>query len=140
MSVPKGDPERVRLMLSGLSPVEQAVIVLHYFHEVSFEEIAQRLEISPRMVQRARARALREFRATFRLDRKSALARALAADNPVWPDVAYDVLRRVRRLPHHASAGRRLWQACLAAAKWVVLIAGIALLCLTIYLSFIAHR
>jgi RNA polymerase sigma-70 factor (ECF subfamily) len=60
------DLERRKKVLLGLlrdlPPKCQAVIVMHYFHDMTYEEIAARLEISPHMVKKYVTRALKHFR------------------------------------------------------------------------------
>jgi len=49
-------------ILRDLPPKRQAVIVMHYFHDMTYEEIAERLDISPHMVKKHVTTALKHFR------------------------------------------------------------------------------
>jgi RNA polymerase sigma factor (sigma-70 family) len=49
---------RLREVLKQLSPKAQAVILLHYTHGMSHQEIAERIGISPRMVKKYLAKGI----------------------------------------------------------------------------------
>jgi len=49
---------RLQAVLNELPPNCSAAVILRYRHELSYQEIAQRLEVSPRMVKKYLARAL----------------------------------------------------------------------------------
>jgi RNA polymerase sigma factor (sigma-70 family) len=53
---------RLREVLQELSPKCHAATVMQYRHEFSYEEIAARLEVSPRMVKKYLAQALNHCR------------------------------------------------------------------------------
>jgi RNA polymerase sigma-70 factor (ECF subfamily) len=50
--------ERLREVLGQLPPKCRAAVVLHYRYELSYQEIATRLEVSPNMVKKYLAQAL----------------------------------------------------------------------------------
>lgn len=50
--------ERLRAVLSQLSPKCRAAVTLQYRHGLSYQEIAERLEVSPHMVKKYLAQAL----------------------------------------------------------------------------------
>jgi RNA polymerase sigma factor (sigma-70 family) len=54
--------ERLRVVLRQLSPKCRAAVVLHYRYELSYEEIAARLEVSSHMVKKYLAQALSHCR------------------------------------------------------------------------------
>jgi RNA polymerase sigma factor (sigma-70 family) len=49
-------------LVRQLPPKCQAVIVMHYFHDMTYEEIAKHLDISPHMVKKYVTKALTRFR------------------------------------------------------------------------------
>jgi RNA polymerase sigma factor (sigma-70 family) len=53
---------RLDKVLSELSPKCLAAVVLQYRHEMSYQEIAERLEVSPRMVKKYLTQALNHCR------------------------------------------------------------------------------
>jgi RNA polymerase sigma-70 factor (ECF subfamily) len=53
---------RLNAVLSELSPKCLAAVVLQYRHELSYQEIADRLEVSPRMVKKYLTQALSHCR------------------------------------------------------------------------------
>jgi RNA polymerase sigma-70 factor (ECF subfamily) len=50
--------DRLQVVLNELPPNWSAAVILRYRHELSHQEIAQRLEVSPRMVKKYLAQAL----------------------------------------------------------------------------------
>jgi RNA polymerase sigma factor (sigma-70 family) len=54
--------ERLRTVLSELSPKCFTAVILQYRHEFSYQEIAERLEVSPRMVKKYLTQALSHCR------------------------------------------------------------------------------
>jgi RNA polymerase sigma factor (sigma-70 family) len=53
---------RLRVVLQELSPKCCAAVILQYRHELSYQEIADRLEVSPRMVKKYLTQALSHCR------------------------------------------------------------------------------
>jgi RNA polymerase sigma-70 factor (ECF subfamily) len=53
---------RLRVVLNELSPKCCAAVILQYRHELSYQEIADRLEVSPRMVKKYLTQALSHCR------------------------------------------------------------------------------
>lgn len=51
--------------LSSLSPTQRSVVELRYVEELSFEEIAKRLEVSPANARQILSRSLKSLRAVF---------------------------------------------------------------------------
>jgi RNA polymerase sigma factor (sigma-70 family) len=60
-SPPAGDIERVERAAAALSPLEREILTLSAGHGMRTGEIARRLGIGERRVQRLLARALRKF-------------------------------------------------------------------------------
>jgi RNA polymerase sigma-70 factor (ECF subfamily) len=54
--------DRLRVVLRGLPPKCHAAIVLQYVHGLSHQQIAERLQVSPRMVKQYVAQALSQCR------------------------------------------------------------------------------
>jgi len=57
---------RLRVVLEQLPPKCRAAVVLQYRHGLSYQEIAERLEVSPHMVKKYLAQALVHCRARMR--------------------------------------------------------------------------
>jgi RNA polymerase sigma-70 factor (ECF subfamily) len=53
---------RLRVVLEELSPKCCAAVILQYRHELSYEQIGERLEVSPRMVKKYLTQALNHCR------------------------------------------------------------------------------
>ncbi|MDO3382196.1 RNA polymerase sigma factor [Gilvimarinus algae] len=57
--------ERIRMALAALKPVTRDVFILSRFHEYSYPEIAERLSLSTRSIERHMSKALSHLRKTL---------------------------------------------------------------------------
>lgn len=65
MARPAQDEPLPAVDLSSLSPTQRSVVELRYVDELSFEEIAKRLEVSPTNARQILSRSLKSLRAVF---------------------------------------------------------------------------
>lgn len=113
--------EAVQQILRGLPESERTVVTLHYLGEMSCEEVAEYLGISPNTVKS------RLHRARKRLEGKVDALRKVLEDFQLRATLTGDILRAVSRIkPVSPSGGKPFlpWAVSLSTAVLLILMAG----------------
>ncbi len=115
--------EVIKKLLAKLKESERTVMTLHYFGEMTIEEISRFLGVSTSAIK------LRLYRARQRLQKEEPMIREALSNFQLSPNLTENILQKVERIKPTAPSGSK------PLVPWVIGVSSIALIVLMLGMS-----